>query len=124
MKVCKKVFVWVWCFPQMLAGLILKIVTRARKAGDHYEYNINGGSISLGAYVFLCPSHWNDETTLKHEKGHTRQSLMLGWLYLLIIGLPSIIWARCFGWYREKYNVSYYAFYTEKQADKLGGVIR
>lgn len=124
MKVCKKIFVWVWCFPQMLAGLVLKLVTRAWRFGDHYHYGVKCGSISLGEYIFLCPSHWNDEETLKHEKGHTKQSYILGWLWLPLVGLPSMIWAGCFEWYRKKYNVSYYAFYSEKWADKLGGVNR
>ena len=113
---------WTWCLPQTVIGVILKIVTKARKVNDHYEYNIKSGSISLGSYIFLCPAHWNDEKVLKHEKGHTRQSYILGWLYLIVIGLPSLIWASCFGWYREKYKVSYYSFYSEKWANKLGGV--
>ena len=87
---------WTWCLPQQVAGLVLKIITKARKVGDHYEYNVESGSISLGSYIFLCPAHWNDKETLKHEKGHTKQSYILGWLYLIVIGLPSFIWANCF----------------------------
>ncbi len=113
---------WTWCLPQTVAGLILKIITKARKVGDHYEYNIESGSISLGSYIFLCPAHWNDKETLKHEKGHTIQSYILGWLYLFIIGIPSFIWANCFEEYRRRNKVSYYDFYTEKWANKLGGV--
>lgn len=119
-----KLYLWIWCFPQMLLGLILKICTNARKRDGYYEYDIKSGSISLGEYIFLCPSHWNDETVLKHEQGHAKQSLKLGWLYLLVIGLPSFIWANCFAKFREKHNISYYDFYTEKWADQLGGVER
>lgn len=124
MKKFKEILTWVWCFPQMLTGLVVKIVTKAEKNGDHYCYKLKSGSCSLGTYIFLCPSHWSDETTLKHEKGHTKQSYIFGWLYLLVIGLPSIIWARGFQKYRIKHGVSYYAFYTEKTADTLGGVKR
>ena len=113
---------WTWCLPQQVAGLVLKIITKARKVGDHYEYNVESGSISLGSYIFLCPAHWNDKETLKHEKGHTKQSYILGWLYLIVIGLPSFIWANCFEKYRRRNKVSYYDFYTEKWANKLGGV--
>lgn len=120
----KRVFIWIWCFPQMLVGLLVKYFTRAKKNGNHYEYKITFGSVSLGEYIFLCPTHWGNETTLKHEQGHTKQSLYLGWLYLFVIGIPSFMWAGCFKWYRRKYNVSYYAFYTERWADKLGGVNR
>lgn len=123
-KGIKTVLTWIWCFPQMLAGLILKLITGAKKDGDYYRYMLQSGSVSLGTYVFLCPSHWGNETVLKHEKGHTKQSYILGWLYLLVIGLPSIVWCLCFNKYRQKYGISYYSFYTEKWADKLAGVVR
>ena len=122
----KKLFItllnWTWCLPQQVAGLFLKIITKARKKGDHYEYDIDSGSISLGSYIFLCPAHYNDAETLKHEKGHTKQSYMLGWLYLIVIGIPSLIWANFCDNYRAKHNVSYYDFYTERWANKLGGI--
>ena len=113
-----------WCFPQNALGFLVKIVTRAEKSDQFYKYNLKSGSVSLGDYIFLCPSHWGDSSVLKHEQGHQKQSKILGWLYLPVVGIPSIIWAGCFGWYRKKHNVSYYDFYTEKWADKLGGVER
>lgn len=124
MKVLKRVLIWIWCFPQMLAGFLVKVFTRAEKSSGYYKYNITLGSVSLGEYIFLCPSHCGDDTVLKHEQGHCKQSLYLGWLYLIIIGIPSVIWAGCFQWYRRKHNISYYSFYTERWADRLGGVIR
>lgn len=118
-----KLLLWIWCFPQMFIGLLVKIFTRARKVNDHYEYNL-GGCVSLGEYVFLGPGYYNDEEVLKHEKGHTIQSKYLGWLYLLVIGLPSFIWAnsKYCKKYRQKHKISYYSFYTERWANKLGGV--
>lgn len=120
----KELLTWIWCFPQMLVGAIVKAIYHGRKVDDHYEYDYNGGSISLGKYILLCKSHWNDETVLKHESGHRKQSYILGWLYLPIIGIPSIIWAGCFKNYRAKNKIGYYEFYTERWADKLGGVDR
>lgn len=120
----KLILLWIWCFPQMLLGFLVRYFTEAEDKGDHYEYAIRCGSVSLGEYIFLCPTHANDQTALQHEYGHTLQSRRLGWLYLPIIGLPSIIWAGCFQGYRKKHNVSYYDFYPEKWADKLGGVKR
>jgi hypothetical protein len=108
----------------MLAGFIFKKVTKAEKNGNFYNHNFNFGSISLGSYIFLCPAHWNNETVKRHELGHTKQSLYLGWLYPLVVGVPSLIWAGCFDWYRKKYRVSYYDFYTEKWADKLAKIER
>ena len=115
---------WLWCLPQNLVGLIVKHITKAEKKGNHYRFNVKCGSVSLGEYIFLCPDSWHDITVLRHENGHKIQSRLLGWLYLPVIALPSIVWAGCFGWYRKKYNVSYYAFYTEKWADKLAGIKR
>lgn len=118
------ILIWLWCFPQMIFGFILKKATNARKVNDHYEYNLNCGSICLGSYIFLCPPHWQDKTALAHEMGHQKQSLILGWLYLIVIGFPSIVWCGLFRKYRKTNNISYYSFYTEKWADKLGGVKR
>lgn len=113
---------FLWCLPQNITGLLVRIVTRARKMGNHYEYTIRLGSISLGEYIFLAPAHWNNERILAHEMGHQKQSKLLGWLYLPVVAIPSIIWAGCFKNYRKKHNINYYDFYTEKWADKLGGV--
>ena len=85
------------------------------------------GSVSLGSYVIL--GNGRNLNTYRHESGHQAQSKILGPLYLLIVGLPSICWAGL--WcnagmirhFRES-GISYYDFYTERWADKLGGVNR
>lgn len=43
-------------------------------------------------------------------------------LYLIVIGLPSLLWA----WLGDSIapGKSYYWFYTERWADRLGGVKR
>ena len=123
-----------WEFPQNALGFIVKNVCKATpyttyKDANVYSWNINGG-LSLGKYIFV-PYHKNTKPTtkrvqqmIKHEYGHTIQSKYLGWFYLLIIALPSLIWAGCFDWYRTKTGMSYYDFYTESSADFLGGVER
>ena len=123
MKVLKVIFTWIWCFPQMLVGFLLKVFTKAEKHDDHYRYT-KSGSVSLGTYIFLCRGHYNNEQVLRHEQGHTKQSYILGWLYLLVIGLPSLIWCNCFEGYRQKKGISYYSFYTEYWADRLSGISR
>lgn len=74
------------------------------------------GSVSLGKYVFL--SYMASDRIKLHEIGHTKQSLMLGPLYLLVIGIPSILWAAMHKTVAPKKD--YYWFYTERWADKLG----
>lgn len=120
----KTILTWIWCFPQMFLGFLVRIFTKAQNCGEYYEFDIEGGSLSLGTYIFICPAHYGDGDTLLHEQGHTKQSYILGWLYLLVIGLPSLIWANCFEKYRQKHNISYFSFYTEKWADKLSGIDR
>lgn len=117
----RSIILWVWCFPQMLAGFIVRRITRAKRSNGFYVWRFNSG-LSLGEYIFIPEQA--DKDYKNHEAGHSKQSLYLGWLYLIIIGIPSIVWAGCFKWYRRKYNVSYYAFYTERWADMLGGVNR
>jgi hypothetical protein len=51
----------------------------------------NQGAVSLGQFIFIF-SRYNDVGFIeRHEYGHTIQSHLLGPLYLLVIGLPSII---------------------------------
>ena len=75
------------------------------------------GSVTLGQHIFLSPRA--TDNTIRHEWGHTRQSLMLGPLYLIIIGIPSILWAVTHKVIAPGKN--YYDFYTESWANKLGG---
>lgn len=121
-----KIIYWIWCFPQMIAGLFLRLFVKVElkekyKNAVIYKCNLKSGSISLGNKIFLCKEHWNDEYVKKHEYGHWKQGLILGWLYLIIIGIPSITWCNLFEKYRIKNNLDYYSFYTEKWANKLGG---
>ena len=129
----KNVLLEIWQFPQHITALIVKRIYKAipyttYKGSTVYLWKLKAG-LSLGRHIFvpkekcrLCD--FGVQQYIKHEYGHTIQSKYLGWFYLLIIGLPSLIWAGCFKKYRQKHGVSYYSFYTEKWADKLGGVTR
>lgn len=122
-----------WEFPQNLLGLIVKKIIKAEpiftyKDATVYFWKAPGG-MSLGKYIFVPFKKINPKSNaimrfVKHEYGHTLQSKKLGWLYLIVIGLPSLIWAQCFQKYRDKTGTSYYAFYTEKWANQLGEVER
>ena len=135
---------WVWQFPQMLLGLILVKILKAHKHtilmdnGEriinywHFDRNskfskfISG--VSLAVYILLSDNN-NDDRTICHEYGHCLQSKKLGWLYLIVIGLPSIInnlWDRNFhkDWAYQDRIKWYYSRFPEKQADVLGEVVR
>lgn len=99
----------------------MKTVTKAEKGFGGYYYGKFHSGLSLGKYVFIR-EHALVELA-KHEEGHQKQSMILGWLYLFVIGIPSITWAglKSLGAFPK---VSYYSFYTEKWADRLAGVKR
>lgn len=123
----KQVLLILWQLPQWLVGrifrLILRTSTRERynDATVLYTSQMTGG-ISLGDTIVLDELFMRFPKTKMHEYGHVRQSKMLGWLYLPVIGLPSLVHACIHTLCGEKWD--YYAFYTERWADKLGGVDR
>ncbi|MCL2539679.1 MAG: hypothetical protein FWE66_05015 [Oscillospiraceae bacterium] len=122
-----------WGIIQTLAGLVGFII-HINKPHYWYKGSIvtvvsgNWGGVSLGAFIFVCSDIPKDRAPtsdfINHEYGHCIQSTILGPLFLLVIGLPSIIWAGCFEDWRVKNNKSYYWLYCESWADKLGGVTR
>ena len=119
----KQILLWIWCLPQNLVGLFVKHVTKATPVGDHYWFKSKWGSVSLGEYIFLCPGHYGNRKVLRHEKGHRTQSRILGWLYVPVILIPSLIHAATFN-RRGLPDNKYYKFYTEKWADKIAGIER
>lgn len=128
MQALLNILFFVWELPQNLLGFILTFFYRTDNTLQYKFKKIRicsnfPGGISLGNFVWIKTYPYNTPTwnIVKHEWGHTRQSRYLGPLYLLIIGLPSLIWAAI---YTPKFGCSYYDFYTEKWADELGGVER
>lgn len=117
-------------FPQNLLGflgflLFSKIMKRPNyKFHEAYVTHVRGrwGAISLSKFIFVDDHCFEHPDTIKHEYGHRIQSKKLLFVYLLIIGIPSLIWCGLFGRYREKNHKSYYWFYTEAWANRLGEV--
>ena len=125
-----KVLLTIWQLPQTIVGLIYLVCLKAsivnsakREYATIYEVENIHYSISLSPFIFCSVSGYNNDKTKDHEYGHIKQSLILGPLYLIVIGLPSIIWAACYQ-YDSKNPNGYFKFYTEKWADKLGNVVR
>lgn len=118
----KNVLLYLWQLPQNLLGLLLRAIYKG-KDSTYNEVLVRRtttmkGGISLGKYIIV--NQWANKKTIAHEYGHCKQSLLLGPLYLLVIGLPSISHAA----FCKCKNHSYYDFFPEKWADKLGGVER
>ncbi len=131
-----KRFLWyllqfTWGLPQNLGGLLWflfylrkphalwngSVVTRIRRR------RFSGG-FTLGIFIFLTePLLPDTEHDLRiHEYGHTVQSLYLGPLWSLIIGLPSMLWCNLppFQKLRRDRAIPYSALYCEGWADRLG----
>lgn len=126
-----------WGALQTLMGLIMFIKYNKCK---HYAYHgavitewDADASMSLGLFVFIAKEEpwfekFEDQMSdkevfsrlLVHEYGHTIQSLILGPLYLIVIGIPSTMWAFLFEKKRKEKQIPYGAFFTEKWANTLG----
>ena len=113
---------WSWGFPQTLAGLVLYKAHRGNKQYDYGGAKVTvwdrNDGVSLGKFIFAP----DDEHMLSHEYGHTKQSLLLGPLYLPLIGLPSLIWNRMpyFKSIRKKTGKPYDSIIIERSATYLG----
>ncbi|MDR0443283.1 MAG: hypothetical protein LBH44_07755 [Treponema sp.] len=127
---------YLWQLPQHLVALVVwevlkcarKVMSVLRGHDSTIIYALPKMGLSLGRYIFV---HYGcSPLTIKHEMGHSRQSLIFGPFYLLLVGIPSAvfanIWDRLFHkkWSSEKRHDWYYNRYPEKWADKLGGVDR
>lgn len=122
-KTIKDTVLYVWQLPQNIIGAILFYLYYSD--GDIYDWNketsgikVNvfsekmRGGVTLGKYI-VASNNWY----LLHEYGHTIQSKILGPLYLIVIGLPSIFHAALHTYLCK--NKNYYHFWTEKWANKL-----
>lgn len=76
-------------------------------------------------YDKLKDEYTKDELSkrlLVHEYGHTIQSLILGPLYLIVIGIPSTLWGFLPNLHKKRKDeqISYFSFFTEGWANRLG----
>ena len=91
---------WLYSVVRALAGQVDRVdtfggITFATKKDWPY-----GMGVSLGTFVDLWAAPWMQgegeryilgNQICQHEFGHTTDSQRFGWLYLLVIGLPSLL---------------------------------
>ncbi len=139
-----KVFIYriVQCTWGILQTALGFIVFLLHINDEHFSFNgavvtrwKSKSSVSLGMFLFVTDEPYfyeklKDEYTkeelssrlLVHEYGHTIQSLILGPLYLIVMGIPSTLWGflpSC-NKKRSQQKVSYFSFFTESWANLLG----
>lgn len=121
---------WIWQLPQNLLGIlwrrikknsiILEISNEDIRDVGAIAYLIKAErAVTLGKYIFISQTYKDQSMTIKHECGHVKQSKMLGPLYLIIIGIPSILHAWLNDYIGCDKKKGYSHWYTEKWADKL-----
>lgn len=71
--------------------------------------------LCLGKHIYVNENASN--FVIWHEFGHYIQWLYLGWLYYVVVALPSIIHAGIYVLLGRRWD--YYKFYTEAWANKL-----
>ena len=111
-------FLSIWQLPQLLlAALMFPFIGKIKlikqsKFTFCFEASKMRGGISLGSIAYVGPNLASIPEIVSHEaEGHVVDSYILGPLYLLIIGLPSLLHAT-FGFTKK-----YYDFYTERLAN-------
>jgi hypothetical protein len=120
----------IWQLPQILLGLVMLLIFRNKtEYTNPYNgitvWNINShgafgtACFSTGPIIVTC-SDKVEENLLRHETGHSFQSICLGWLFHIVVSIPSI----CLFWYRRLKHKDaewYYAHWPESGANKRGG---
>lgn len=126
-----KILKYVWQLPQNLLGLAVIFFSKA-KANTNFRgiyITQHRFGVSLGDYIIINQNSLDNCDTILHERGHQKQSLYLGWLYLFTIGILSggfnLFMQLFLGFLSvEKRIYIYYHMPWEYWADKLGGVNR
>lgn len=119
----KAFLLFLWQLPQNLVGLCTLFVNRKNRlrCGEYYLVkHLSDRAVSLGNYILFDSDKIVTSKALAHEKGHQKQSVYLGWLYLPVIGLPSVIGNIV----RRFIKFDYYSQPWEAWADRLGNVNR
>lgn len=126
-----------WGILQTMLGVVIFLMHYKNKHFFYHGAIITvwepQSSMSLGLFVFVTSEPYFvkkfegrisaeelSNRLLVHEYGHTIQSLILGPLYLIVIGIPSTLWGFLGGKKRRNEQVPYGAFFTEKWANQLG----
>ena len=119
---------FIWQLTQVIPGAIGLAIFRNYEVYRNEEANIKvikickgnlfgNACFSCGPFIFVTPNC--DDNTIRHETGHSVQSLWFGFLFHFIVSFPSI----CRFWYRRWKKLPsswYYQAWPENSAEKRG----
>lgn len=132
-----RVLLFLWELPQNVLGILTLAVERIagniiriEEKEGRYLIELRGeGGVSLGIFIFhskrdskYVPMGLENRD---HEFAHAVQSRMFGPLYLLVVGLPSVMrvfYAMAHRRIHGRRWGGYYDGWPENAADRLGGV--
>lgn len=120
----------IWILPQWITGIFVWLIFRNGKLYYNEDakilvlkvnkgYLFGNACCSSGPIIFITPEC--SENTIKHETGHSVQSLMFGWFFHIVVSLPSV----ALFWYKRLTNKDqkfYHSHWPENHADKCGHV--
>lgn len=117
-----RIILTIWQLPQEIIGALWcllftnhRAILRQNGAVFFASPKVKG-AFTMGSFVFLSPKYITNEPTYDHEFGHVLQSRAWGWLWLLVFAIPSGLHCLFHN------HGSYYHFYTERDANRRGGV--
>lgn len=122
LDILRDALLYLWQMPQNLIGLAYlalctdRLRVTAQRGAVFYATRRVKGGVTFGRYVFVAVDNMTREALYDHEYGHVRQSRRWGWLWLPLFAIPSglhCLFCRA---------GNYYHFYTERSANRLGGV--
>jgi uncharacterized membrane protein (Fun14 family) len=124
------ILLFIWELPQNILAIALIIQHKGIISIENkklsiivrtkIDYNHRGcRAVSLGRIIIASDIYYKNSSIMNHEYGHALQSLLLGWLYLPIIGFFS--YGNNFFW-KSKWQgkKDYYALFPERWADVWG----
>ncbi len=120
-----------WGILQNLAGCFWFLCCLGKKHSVYHGAILTrismkrfSGGFTFGCFIFLTEpmGKETEHDILIHEYGHTIQSLILGPVWSLVIGLPSMLWCNLplFRRLRSRKGIAYSRLYCEGWANRLG----
>lgn len=130
LSVLVNILLAIYQLPQLLVGLIGLAIFHNYEIYHNHEagikvikvnkgYLFGNACFSSGPVIFTTP--YCDDNTIKHETGHSKQSVYMGPLFFIIVAIPSIVlfWTRRI---KNKDAKWYHSHWPENDADKRGYV--